>query len=98
MIPTGNSADDIRQRLVLLRIACVGNERGDQAKFAAASGITPSEWGNHEHGKSLSVRKAMILRNRWRVTLDWIYCGDQSSLPFELQTRLVEVSEQMKTA
>ena len=100
MIPTGNSPEDVRQRLVLLRVALIGAKRGDQAKFATKSGITTSEWNNLEKGKGIgiAVLKAQILRNRWGVSLDWIYCGDDRLISVDMREKLFKASDEEQAA
>lgn len=92
MIPTGDTHEDICKRLVLLRKAITGADWGDQGRFAADTGITAAEWCNIEKGKSISRPRASLLRNRWGISLDWIYHGDERAISFELRQKLEDAS------
>lgn len=82
----GPSRDDVAARLEMLRI-WAGYD--SQSAFAVHTGLTPSEWNHFETGRRpLSISAAHKLRQRWRVTLDWLYYGDRSGLSVELANSL----------
>ncbi len=56
-----------------------------QTSFSEAVGIGQNLLSQYESGKKhLSDRSARAIRRRFRVTLDWLYCGDASNNPLEL--------------
>lgn len=61
-----------------------------QAEFCRWTGFSTQAWNNYERGyRLINLDQAMKL---WRITgatLDWIYRGDPSGLPFRLASKLV---------
>ena len=67
----------IGYRLKLTREA-LGYDQGD---FARGAGIAPNTYNQYEMGKNLpSLEMAHKLRDAYRLSLDWIFCGDIISL------------------
>lgn len=63
----------------------------EQSAFASRAGIPYNTYNNYESGVSRPrVDFALALRNIYGITLDWIYCGDASSLPARLIDAMVE--------
>lgn len=82
----GPSREDVAARLELLRL-WAGYD--SQSAFAVQTGLTASEWNHFETGRRpLSITAAHKLRQRWRVTLDWLYYGDRSGLTVEISNSL----------
>src|SRR3954462_15427769 len=78
----GGKRDPVAQRLRLLRVAIFGDNSSD---FARRLGISVARMSNFENGYPLSLEVA----NRIRMvvpgmTLDWLYHGDERSLPVEM--------------
>lgn len=75
----------VARRLVLLRQW----QAASAADFCRKSGINPSAWNNYETGdRRISVNAAMVLCDRFGVTLDWIYRGRIVGLPHEMMSFL----------
>ncbi len=56
-----------------------------QTEFAAGAGIKQNAYNQYEQGrKRPNVDNAMALCDAYGLTLDWIYRGDPSSLPYKL--------------
>lgn len=56
-----------------------------QNEFAERAGIAPPAYNQYEHGKRLiSPGLAARLCEHYNLTLDWIYVGDPSNLPYKL--------------
>ncbi len=82
----GSSINDVAGRLVLLR-QWAGYD--NQNQFASATGLTASELNHYETARRmLSMTAANKIRQRWRVTLDWLYHGDRSGLSVEVNRSL----------
>jgi transcriptional regulator with XRE-family HTH domain len=55
-----------------------------QHTFCERAGIPPNTYNQYEKGKKRpSVDNAIALVRAYRLTLDWIYLGDPSSLRYE---------------
>lgn len=94
---TGDHAADTARRLRYTR-AALGVE--DQREFGEAAGLEQSLYNRFETGKRLlTLQAAMKLCARYSLTLDWLYRGDPSSLPYKLATdiRLVQKKAQALT-
>lgn len=69
---------DIAERLRIVRDI----EGGDQREFASAAGLKYSQYKNWESGAyRISLDGALALRERYGITLEFIYIGDVDSLP-----------------
>lgn len=56
--------------------------QSDVAKALGVSKSTVSEWLSGK--KHLDVNIARSMRDKWHVSLDYLYCGDHGSLPLNL--------------
>lgn len=75
----------VTHRLVLLRHW----QAESAAEFCRKAGISTSAWNNYETGdRRINVDTAILLCERFGVTLDWIYRGRIAGLPHELMTFL----------
>lgn len=79
------SLEAISGRLIVLR-RTVGMSQGE---FAAAAGIAANTYNQYEKAKSRpELDKAIMICDRFQVTLDWLYFGDPAGLPFQIADRL----------
>lgn len=83
---------DVGRRLVLTREAL---DQG-QAEIARVLEIAPQRLNNYEAGlRPLDIDVAKRMVERWRLTLDWLYLGDDSSLPHKLRQAIIERQKSM---
>lgn len=76
------------KRLVLTRLA-LGFE--NQKEFYVATRLGASAYSMWESGESFPrVEHMMLLCQEFGLTLDWIYRGDISTLPYSLAVRIKE--------
>lgn len=95
MLPTGTKRENIAARLLLLRQALFGDQRGAQAAFAKSIEMTGSEWNNLERGtRNITLAKLTQIRNRHFVSTDWILYGDVNTLSSDLREKLILASQQ----
>jgi transcriptional regulator with XRE-family HTH domain len=88
---TGDFAADVARRLRLTRVALGYSDR-QQNDFAAESGIAQSHYNKFEGGsRLLTLNVAMKLCHRWGLTLDWLFRGDPSGLPYKLANDIKEL-------
>lgn len=79
---TGDHANDVARRLRLVRTA-LGIP--DQRDFGEAANLEQSLYNRFETGKRLlTLQAAMKLCERYGLTLDYLYLGDPSGLPYKL--------------
>lgn len=84
------TADEIAQRLALVREVAGMN----QVAFAQRAGIASNAWNNYERArKRISIDAAIALVATYQLTLDYIFLGDASNLPYKLATALEAVRE-----
>lgn len=87
---TGCLPRDVARRLAMSR-AAIGM---DQEDFADGAGLSQPRYNQYETGKRLlTLPAAMMLCERYLLTLDWIYRGDPSGLPVRL---LKEINQSRK--
>ena len=76
---------EVGQRLALTRVA-LGLKDADLARYL---GISQQRWHNYVSGiRPLQLALAVKLCDRFKLTLDWLYRGDFSGLPFDLAQRM----------
>lgn len=67
---------------MLLTRQALGLAQGD---FALRAGIAANTYNQYESGKNMpALDRAQALCDAYKLTLDWIYRGDQSGLRYEL--------------
>ena len=89
--PDKMSIEAIAHRLRATR-AALGLE---QAPFCRRAGIAPNTYNQFERAKGRpSLDMALKLCDAYGLTLDWIYRGDPSGLPYELARSLFEQRQQ----
>ena len=75
----------IAKRLVALR----GALDISAAAMCRTTGMTANRWSQYENGgRRITLDAAVLLCEKYGVTLDWIYRGDESGLPKRLMERL----------
>lgn len=85
---TGDEANDIARRLRLTRRA-LGFDDRQQKLFGEEAGLEQSSYNKFETGdRKLTLQAAMKLCHRYGLTLDWLYRGDPSGLPYKLYNRI----------
>lgn len=79
---TGDLAHDVGRRLRLSRLA-LGVR--DQKQFGEDAGLQQSLYNRFESGKRLlTLQSAMQLCHHYNLTLDCLYRGDPSGLPYKM--------------
>jgi transcriptional regulator with XRE-family HTH domain len=79
------SFEAIAQRLIATREAL----RLKQSEFAKRAGIPVNTYNQYEKAVSQPrLDYAYALRDTYGLTLDWIYVGDPSGLPYNLAKQL----------
>lgn len=79
------SLPEIGKRLKDTRLALGMN----QDQFARLAGIAQNTYNQWERGKSRPrLDEAIRLCDAHKLTLDWVYLGDASSIPFKIRDRL----------
>lgn len=69
-----------------------------QTEFARRAGLGVSAWNNYETArKRISVDAAIALCETYSLTLDYVYLGDASNLPYHLASALQSVRDHRKT-
>lgn len=82
---TGDLKRDVARRLAKTRKA-LGLE---QEVFGREAGLSQPRYNQYETGRRLlTLAAARALCNRFTLTLDWIYRGDPSGLPYRLAEKL----------
>lgn len=65
-----------------------------QAAFAKAARVSASAYNQYERGRMRpAVDQAIALRDAHKLTLDWIYCGDNSGLQAPLQAAIKAIRQ-----
>lgn len=86
--------EEIAQRLALVREV----EGLSQAEFAGRANINSNAWNNYERArKRISIDAAVRLSRTYNLTLDYIYLGDSSNLPYQLAAAIEAVRKQRNT-
>lgn len=77
---------NVGRRLRLTRAAL---RYADQKSFGEAAGLQQSHYTRFENGsRLLTLAAAMVLCERFDLTLDWLYRGDPSGLPYRLASEI----------
>lgn len=76
---------EIGRRLKQLREA-LGDKYKNQTAFAKAIGVAPSTYSPWENGKRRpEIENALVMKEKFHVTLDYIYAGDTGGLSIKLE-------------
>lgn len=82
---TGDLAADVGRRLGLVRRALDLN----QQEFGGRAGLSQPQYNQFETGKRrLTIEAALNLCHVYSLTLDYLYRGDPSGLPYRLATTI----------
>lgn len=82
------SLDAIAQRLLATRLALTDGTIS-QAAFAERAGIARNTYNQWEKGISRPrLDEAMMLCDRYQLSLDWIYLGRRSGLSLQIAERI----------
>jgi transcriptional regulator with XRE-family HTH domain len=76
---------DFGRRMEAVRIVCT---LLNQEQFAAAIGASKGQYNNWKHGSPMPLPYMTAIALQFGVTLDWLYLGDPSGLPFALKPKL----------
>lgn len=89
----------IAARLKLLRIAMCGDETGAQAEFCRQTDVSPANWCMWENGRGgarIGLDSALKLVERWNVTLDWLYLGEDYGVSKETWAEIQKVGKRAR--
>lgn len=90
-LPADASPERIAERLALVR-EVYGLT---QTEFSKRAGIAANAWNNYERArKRISIDAALRLVHVYHLTLDYIYLGDSSNLPYKLASAIEAVRKQ----
>src|SRR5512134_2282132 len=80
------AADEDLKREVGERLSIARDVLGMQQKeVARRAGMHPNHYGMVENGvRPLHIEDAIKLREVFKVTLDWLFCGDTSGLKHDM--------------
>lgn len=88
---TGVLKMDVARRLSLAREA-IGLE---QQEFGTRAGLSQPQYNQFEKGKRrLTLSAALMLCSHYGLTLDYLYRGDPSGLPYRLASAIAELRKQ----
>lgn len=71
---------DVARRLVQTRMAL----GFDQQTFGEQAGLSQPQYNQYETRRLLTLPAALALCEHYNLTLDWLYRGDPSGLPYRL--------------
>jgi len=87
----GDLTLDVARRLSVARRAIGLN----QQEFAREAGLSQPQYNQFETGKRrLTLDAALVLCDTYALTLDWLYRGDPSGLPYRLATAIKDLAAQ----
>lgn len=86
--PMAKPWQDIADRLIAARRA-LGYGDKMQAEYARNAGLKPKRYSNWESGSyRISIDGALALRERYGLSLDFIFCGSVAMLPNKVASAL----------
>ncbi len=69
-----------------------------QRQLAACLNITGPRWANYEVGTSrIPVDVALLLVEKWEVSLDWIYYGNEALMPKSILETIKAVAKEHRS-
>jgi transcriptional regulator with XRE-family HTH domain len=69
-----------------------------QRQLAARLNITGPRWANYEVGTSrIPVDIALRLIEKWEVSLDWIYYGNEAMMPKSILNAIKAVAKEQRS-
>ena len=85
----------IGKRVEAVRLVCTDLT---QERFAESIGASKQQYNNWTKGYPIPVSYMAEVALQFKITLDWLYLGDPSGLPFALKSELErKVSELTKS-
>ena len=61
------------------------------AELCRQTGLATNRWSQYETGeRRITLDAALILCERYKITLDWIYFGDESGMPQRIVSKFRE--------
>lgn len=86
---TGDLAIDVGRRLARVRRAM----GVDQKEFGRRAGLSPVRYSQYERGaRRLTIEAALTLCHVYALTLDYLYRGDPSGLPYKMAVAIRDLS------
>lgn len=86
------STEKIGERLRLTRLALGFSKQVEICRALGDEGLAQA-WNNWERGRErISVDYALSLCRRFRLSLDWIYLGEDGLLPSKLQKQISDLA------
>ncbi len=83
---------DVGERLEAYRLARY-HQSMDWEEYASSAGIDAHAYRQNENGKvRISIDNALLLKAKHKITLDWIYAGDD----VEVSRGCVEIISQLR--
>jgi hypothetical protein len=74
-----------KRRLQILREVISGDS---QTAFANRLGIKPAKWSNYERGFPVPRETAFLLKEKFDVSVEWLWFGLEGNMPAELKARI----------
>jgi hypothetical protein len=84
----GFNAKSYKRRLKLFRIAVAGDGSEYQIDFAKKLGIDFKRWNNYERGYPVPREVAFLLRNKFAMSVEYLWFGDEGNLSDTWKERL----------
>ena len=82
-----NTTKQIARRLTQLMEAL----KITAAELCRQTGIATNRWSQYETGKRpITLDAALILCDKYGITLDWIFLGDESGMPQRIVSKFRE--------
>ena len=83
--PMPNTTKQIARRLAHLLVAL----EISAAELCRQTGLTTNRWSQYETGeRPITLAAATILCEKYGITLDWIFFGDESGMPQRIVSKL----------
>lgn len=93
MVSADTTVKAVAERLRLTRLALDLS----QAAFCHVAGISPQAYNNYERARQRpELEKAIALCRAHKLTLDWIYLGDPSGLPYPLAAAISDMRKRSR--
>src|SRR5262245_61571833 len=86
----------IAKRLRVLQNALGYGGRGKNKLIAQSIGVSEASWSQWIKDRRITLEGASALFQRHNVSLDWIYLGQKTSMPFDLMRRIEALTQAEK--
>jgi transcriptional regulator with XRE-family HTH domain len=67
-----------------------------QKNFAEALGVSTKRWSSYETGYPIPRETAWLLKQRFNVSIEWIWWGDTGNMPMPLLKQIQEIARKRK--